>query len=106
MNWKNTVNLKHIWSNDTLSAEDKGKAIAKLLKIQFSKSLNLDDMDNYDGDLDGIIEGFNCITGYDGTTPIEELDDVMEAFYDWGDQEVPPFDDAERNKQCWIKGVF
>lgn len=101
-NWTHKINLAGIFNNDAFDIEGKGKAIASLLEKKFPKLLDFES-EQYDSQLDDIVEGFKNITGYDDTTPIEEFDNWMEEFYNWGDSEVPPFGQWPQNKMCWIE---
>lgn len=102
-NWKYKLRISHIWNNEDMPIDEKGKAIAKVMRQVF-KSSWLDELDpDFDEELDMIVHGFEDITGYDGTSPVEEFDDYMESLYDWADQEVAPFGKWPRNKMCWVE---
>ena len=100
-NFKYQLDLAPIWNNDDLSIESKGKAIASLIQKKFSKMLDYDG-DSYDDQLDDIVQAFENITGYDDTSPVEEFDTWMDELYNWGDNEIQPYDQWPRNKMCWI----
>ncbi|MCP4394878.1 MAG: hypothetical protein GY804_11530 [Alphaproteobacteria bacterium] len=108
--WKYKVNIKNIWNNDTLSLAEKGVKIAKVIKRTFPDEWLDFYHENYNEELESIVEGFKNITGYDNTPPVEEFDDYMHRLYDFGDMNVAPFGMVRpkntRYKMAWIKTTF
>lgn len=102
-NWKYILDIKDTWQDEGIPIKDKGKVIASLIKHTFPESWLDWDSDEYDEDLDNIVEAFDNITGYDDVSPVEEFNEWMAALYDYGNQEVAPFRQWPANKMAWIK---
>lgn len=102
-NWKYTLDIKDVWQDTKIPIKEKGKIIASLIKHTFPKSWLNWDSDDYDEDLDDIVEALDNITGYDGVSPVEEFNEWMAELYNYGDQEVAPFRQWPTNKMAWIK---
>lgn len=105
-NWKYKLDISNIWHNEELPIEEKGKEIAKKIRATFPAEWLDFESESYDEELEGIVEAFENITGYDGAEPVEEFDDWMETLYDWADQEVAPFGQWPRNAMCWIETSY
>lgn len=104
-NWKYTLDIRNIWVSDKMSVEKKGKAIAVKIRQTFPKEWFDWESDEYDEDLEDLIERFENITGYDEITPVEEFDNCMDELYDFGDQHVTPWR-WPSNKMAWIATSF
>ena len=94
--WRYTLRIKHIWENDEMSVEEKGRAIAAVIRQTFPDEWFDFDSADYDEDIDMIADGFDSITGYDDTSPVEEFDEFMYELYEW----------ADRGKMCWVQTSF
>lgn len=101
-NWKHTLEIKSIWNSDQ-SIDQKGKSIATKIRKMIPNSYLDWDSEDYNEDIETIIDNFENITGCDDMSPTEEFDETMEMLYDWGDQEVEPYNQWPRNKMCWIR---
>jgi hypothetical protein len=102
-NWRFKLKISHIWNDEAMPIEEKGKAIARVMRQTFP-SYRLDENHNrYDYYLDTIINGFENITGYDDVSPVEEFDKWMGELYNWADQEVFPSSKWPQNKMCWVE---
>lgn len=101
-NWKHTLKVAHIIHDVVLSPRMKGERVAALLREEFSSLLSHESRE-WDAALDEIVTAFEFITGYDGATPEEELDEVMTSLYGWADSEVEPFGEWPPNKMLWIE---
>ena len=80
--WKYILNLKHFYHDDSITIEQKGKLIAKaIMRLPLSK------IELYSGDdFDDLIAAFNCISGYEDVTPVEDFDEWMSVLYDYADR--------------------
>lgn len=94
--WKYKVSIKELFNDETPPAEI-GLEVAKRLRSTVPEALW-----DYDEELDDIIVAFENITGYENVTPTEEFDDILDRLYDWGDEEVEPFNQWPPNKRMWI----
>lgn len=100
--WRHKLKVEHIMSNDALTPDQKGEQMAELLTVKLARYLDIS-TDDYEDELADIVDAFSGITGYDNTTPQQELDNVMTGLYDWADQEVaPPEGVKARSKMLWI----
>lgn len=100
-NWKYKLDISDVWTNDE-PIEVKGKQIADKILATFPNDWFDFESDDYDEELDDIVDRFENITGYDDVRPVDEFDDVMAQLYDWADSEVPPFGEWPRNAMCWV----
>lgn len=102
-NWKYTLDLRNSWDKPV---DELGKIISRELINMVPQSWLDYDSEDFDSDLDEIVEFFNNITGYDDVTPEEEFDEAMWLLYEWADQEISPFHQWPSNKMMWIRTVI
>ena len=93
--WKYKLNFSKFFHDDDFSIEQKGKLVAFSMRKTFPKSWLNWKHDNYDEELDNIIDAFDNITGFDDTSPVQEFDGWLEELYNWADD----------NHKCWITTV-
>jgi len=105
-NWKYSVDIRNIWQDEEMFIGEKGKAVAAELRRVFPSSWLDWKSENYDEELDHIVQAFENITGYDDMSPVDEFDGWMSVLYDYGDAEVAPFGQMPPNKMAWIATIF
>jgi len=81
-NWHHHINVSGWWRDTSISIEDKGKKLAKIL--QNSVLPHYPD----DAELLDIISGFEAISSLEleGREVTEEFDACLSCLYDWADQ--------------------
>ena len=91
-NWKYSINIRDAWrkaQDDEITNKELADEIVKaLLKLHC-----------HDEELLGIIDEFNDL---DEESDNDDFNPIMEALYDWGDTEIPPYSQWLPNKMCWI----
>lgn len=75
-NWKRTVNIKPLIGEDSSDsgAQECARNISALLQDK------LMDLLTHDGDLMGIVDGFEAVETCD------DVNDTLDSLYDWADQ--------------------
>jgi len=90
--WKYKIEIKHFLENDNADPTIVGEKIANVLRRKFRQMVDWKNEKHYDEELEEIVEFFENVTGYDGCTATEELDNRLDQLYDWGDAD----------HKCWI----
>lgn len=103
-NWKYTLNISNIWNDDSMSIENKGKAIATKIRQTFPDKWFDPGNSTYNEEVDEIAERLSNITGWGEVSPTEEFNIIMNELYDFGDQTVPPFF-LYGCKMTWIETI-
>jgi len=82
--WKHTLDFSGFYKDDSIDIVEKGKKISVLIRRKFSSILDYESED-FDQELEDIVDVFESISGYDDVEPVEEFDDCMESLYNWAD---------------------
>lgn len=104
-NWKYRLDIRNIWNDEEMPIDEKGKAIADKILQTFPNEWFDWKSDDYDCDLEDLVERFRNITGYDEVSPVEEFDNCMDELYDFGDAQVAPWK-WPSNRMAWIAASF
>jgi hypothetical protein len=102
--WKYTLNISKIWNDDHMPVENKGKAIAAKIRQTLPDKWFDFGNSSYNEEIDEIAERFNNVTGWDGVSPTEEFNIIMNELYDFGDRAAPPFF-LRGCKMAWIETI-
>jgi len=91
-NWKYKIDIKEGWKK-----AERQKISSFELATILAKKLEALPVSEEEKDLLSVV-----VKAFNEVTDIESFDSAMDSLYNWGDQELPPFDQQSQNKMCQI----
>lgn len=100
--WQRELDIKDAWEK-TSDGEMSYKDLARVMLDRLQKLTPFADLD-IEAEKTDIIDELECLVNHPDDLFAEDIDDVIERIYDWGDIQL----DNEWNpkKVCWVKTKF